>query len=227
MRSKVKKILAIFIVMNIIVSSSSLSVLANNGKREFISFETYAQIMTEEYAKNGIEIEVIRPDEDKKITLAMLEEDLQKVDEICSDIKASEEIVYEISPLNETLTLPQRRSMYGTVTKSQQVTVRDGSPIVPRSFTAEVTATIYGDINNGTILEGYAPSLRMVRATGYADYIVRKGYSTYIDNSSSTMTNHSITYEITCEVKEEISIGGTTSWAKVQKHLITKIKPWQ
>lgn len=58
------------------------------------------------------------------------------------------------------------------------------------------------------------------------DYVRLISYSTKIDNSSSNINAHFVTYTITCELKQQTSIGGVTSWEKVNKTFSVKIKPF-
>lgn len=194
------------------------------AESNIISFEKYAASLIDAYAEYGVEVEPIRPDNGTVLTEAMLATDLLRVPQIAAQIKASSQTVVYVDIKGEFN--HKTRAIYGTATGSDSVFVTGGDPLFPRNATIKVTASVYANLNSYSILEAYAPSLRLTRATGFADYIRRVSYSSRIDNSSSTLSDHNVKYTINCELKEETSLGGVSSWAKVYKTIEARIKPF-
>lgn len=142
--------------------------------------------------------------------------------ELSNEIDLTERIT-ELQELSEVEPL----AMYDYVTDYADGTIVDTTNIlIPRTCKIRVTATMYADIGNNNILSAGSPSLDVRSATGYDDYVRLISYSTKIDNSSSNINAHFVTYTVTCELKQQTSIGGVTSWEKVNKTFSVKIKPF-
>lgn len=196
---------------------------------DIITFEEYSNTIIDAYSSENIQIEIIKPEHDITLTRAILNNDLQHVNENVEKIKSlstidnnaiEADVVWNTNPIS--------RAMYGEATGTATYYGTDTSnALIPLSYTIRVTATIYGDINNCTILRAYQPSLNLISATGYDDYIKLLSYSSSIDNSSSTIANHCVYYTITCELKQVINIGAVTSWTKVNKTFPVTIKPFK
>lgn len=223
-----KKFFTVFLSLVITLTSFTTFVSAADEGNE-ISFEEYASKISAAYLEEGVEIEPIKPQEEIIITEEMLANDLKNVHDNAEKIKADstiddESILATVDWNDNVIT----HAMYGNATGTATYNGTDiSNPVIPRYFTIKVTAKVYGDINNCTILEAYSPSLTLTSATGYADYIKLSSYSTKIDNSSSKIANHNVKYTITCELKEETSVGAVNSWAKVKKTFSVTIKPFK
>ena len=67
------------------------------------------------------------------------------------------------------------------------------------------------------------PTLRITAATGYDDYISLVSYDYSVSRNNTA--DAKVTVNITCEVKESVSIGGIESWAYVTKNYSVSFTP--
>lgn len=109
-----------------------------------------------------------------------------------------------------------------TLTASNTIT--DMSlPIVPRYFEVQTTVDILTELLSYSIISVDEPTLRITAATGYDDYISLVSYDYSVSRNNTA--DAKVTVNITCEVKESVSIGGIESWAYVTKNYSVSFTP--
>lgn len=192
-----------------------------------ISFEVYSSTLINKYSDYGVEIEMQPKDENFVFTQELLEEELGKVEKNVQNLTKGQTI---FSPTieaygNQSQITPF--AMYATKTASNTYSYSNlSNPLYPLRATIKVNAPLYVDIQRNTIIEAGKPTLSVMSAVGYADYIELVSYSTSIDNSSSNISRDHADYYIICLLKEEMSIGGVTSWAKVTCSFVIEMNPF-
>lgn len=96
-------------------------------------------------------------------------------------------------------------------------------PIVPRYFEVQTTVDILTELLSYSIISVDEPTLRITAATGYDDYISLVSYDYSVSRNNTA--DAKVTVNITCEVKESVSIGGIESWAYVTKNYSVSFTP--
>lgn len=222
-----KKLLSLIMVFCFTLGLT-LTVSANDNS-SVISYEHYSQTLIDAYEKHGVEIELY-PLQNYTYTQELLNDELSKIEEninrynlLSTELIEFEGYANELSDSRYT-----GYAMYVTKTASATTTISDlSNPLLPCTCQVKVTANLYTDLQHNSILAAYAPTLVVMSGTGFDDWIELQSYTTSIDNSSSTTTNHYATYSITALLKTSVSVGGTTSWAKVTKNFNVKLYPFK
>lgn len=175
-----------------------------------ITFEEYSIAVEKEYAKYGIEGGVYEPEGEFFCTYEMLQHDLAIIDELCQSDVDYQQTASVSETGKEEYVSPT--AMRGTVTMTDTYIYSNlAQPTFPRSCTIQTTADIVVDYQGAYIAYAEKPTLEVLGATGYADWIEYVSHSTSINQSK-----HRVTMDITCKIKEETSVGMVTSWAKKQ-----------
>lgn len=234
MEDNMKKIIVTVLcaVMTCTMFTQSVNA-ADDSVNEVISFDTYSEVMTNKYLEYGYEVEFEEPDENLVITKKILMEDLEKADKYLKEKKILEAEKQEISINNEgemgTAEIEPYALMLYTKEMTKSELVSDLSlPIVPRTCLINVTVTLQLDAQYNQIRKlTKDPALNIKSATGYADYVVLKSYNTVVNNSNSDYKKRYIVVNITCELKQESSIGVVGSWVKVDESLSLKFYPFK
>lgn len=170
----------------------------------------YAAAIEKEYAKYGREGGVYEPEGEFICTYEILEKYLEVVGKICEEYVEGQSVHTTIEPETDYSGVPL--SMIDRVTMTDEYTHFDLSmPMYPLSCTIETTADIDVDYQRSYIVCAYTPTLEMVAATGFDDWIEYISHVTQIDQDKDR-----VTMDITCKVKQEISVGGVTSWSKIE-----------
>lgn len=74
----------------------------------------------------------------------------------------------------------------------------------------KTTVDIDVDYQSANIVWVYEPTLEVMAATGFDDWIEYVDHSTDIEQDKNR-----VTMDITCKIKQEMSLGTTTSWSKI------------
>ena len=183
-----------------------------------ITFEEYSIAVEKEYAKYGIEGGVYEPEGEFYCTYEMLQHDLAIIDELCQSEMDYQKTASISEAEKEDYVSPT--AMRGTVTVTDTYLYSDLSlPTVPRSCTIQTTADIVVDYQGAYIAYAEKPTLEVLGATGYADWIEYVSHSTSINQSK-----HSVIMNITCKIKKETSVGFVTSWSKQEISYVATFK---
>lgn len=229
MKNTIFKSKGILSILLSLIMIASISISANAQTSEVITYEEYSEALIQEYSKYGIEVEMKEIPGSVYTTVA-LQAELLKVQTKVEHLKASTQFETMITDSTSVAESPvaEPRAMYAYITASGTKTQWDLTDIIfPKTFTVKVTAELYVDVQRNNILSAGKPSLELMSATGYDDYISYISHTVSIDNSSTNINKHSVTYTVQAYVKESLSMGGVESWAKVQKSIVVTIKPFQ
>lgn len=222
MKEKTKRILCPILVLTLCLLFAVQPLHA--AENSIIDFNYYSQTLIDKYAEYGVELEM-SPTENYIYTTDLLEYELSKVEENVRILNSSEPIAEAIGYAENGVST---RAIYSTKTASAYSYITNTTiPTYPLTCRVKTTASFYVDLNSDTILNAYAPTLEVVSAIGYDDWIRLNSYTVSIDNSSSTMTNHHAIYYINATVKESVSIGGATAWTKVDESFTVKLYPFK
>lgn len=176
---------------------------------QYVTFEEYSAAITEEYAKYGLEGGVYEPEGEFLCTYETMQNDLATVREFCEAYVENQ----PVSTANEPETKPAKSPlvMIDTVTKEDMYTHVDLSlPVMPQTCTIKTTVDIDVDYQSANIVWVYEPTLEVMAATGFDDWIEYVDHSTDIEQDKNR-----VTMDITCKIKQEMSLGTTTSWSKI------------
>lgn len=209
MIKKAKKMISVLLVMALMLMCSVTAFAEENENT--VTFEEYAEAIEAEYAKYGLEGGVYEPEEEFICDVEMLEQDLNIVRLYAESVveragtpspHPSNNISSDVAPL----------SMIGTVTKTATYYYTNlSNPIIPCFCTIQSTSVITVDYQNSHIVSASRPALEIVSGTGIADWIEYVSHSTSINQ-----TRKSVSQTITCKIKQEITLGVSTSWSKIQ-----------
>lgn len=176
---------------------------------QYVTLEEYSAAIEAEYAEYGIEGGVFEPEGEFLCTHETLQSDLAIVKEYCENYVKRQQMPIMVEP--ETEPSISSRVMRGTVTMTDSYIYFDTSvPVMPLWCKIETTVDIVVDYQGAYIVYANTPTLEVTEALGFDDWIEYVSHSTTIDQE-----NHRVTMDITCKVKEEVSLGAVTSWAKI------------
>ena len=184
----------------------------------YITFEEYAAEVEAEYAKYGIEGGVYKPKGEFICTYDTLQSDLAIVREFCRDHVKSQAVPImiesKLEPDINPTAMPGHKIMTDLYTHIDMTL-----PIVPLYCKIKTTVRIDIDYQRPYIISVGTPTLEVTEATGFADWIEYVSHSTIIDQDKGSVTMY-----INCKVKQEMSLGGITSWAKIDINYSAKFK---
>lgn len=217
-----------------ILSSINAQVFAANSSLQQITFNEYYSAIQDRFESYGIRWEGVSTNNlypDYVYTQEDLNEALEQADEYCEAILSPSQTLICVDAietsdvaLTSTETALPKGVMYHTYTLTASNTITDMSlPIVPRYFEVQTTVDILTELLSYSIISVDEPTLRITAATGYDDYISLVSYDYSVSRNNTA--DAKVTVNITCEVKESVSIGGIESWAYVTKNYSVSFTP--
>lgn len=135
--------------------------------------------------------------------------------------------IVTINYSNNSVPSIQPRAMYGKVSGWSDSVALSTDIFTSGYIVIRTHATFDADIQRNNIIKAYRPTLDARQAVTYDDYVKLLSYTVSINNSSSNMSKRYAQYNIKCEVKKSIAIGGTEAWAKEEQNYSTKIYPFK
>jgi hypothetical protein len=98
-------------------------------------------------------------------------------------------------------------------------------PILPKNCTIRTSVDILTELLTYGIVNAGEPTLEVRDGTGIDDYVKLLSYNYTVTNNNTS--NARVTYSITCQLKESMTIGGTTSWGKFEHTYSVKFYPFK
>lgn len=190
-----------------------------------IDYETYSQKIKEKYAEFGINLETQEIDNKFIYTEEQLNRELEKISE--NGPQYASNYIHNVLSESDISIMPS--AMYGTVSAQAESYLFQPDLFISGTAKIRTTASIYVDLQRNSIIKGYSPTLEVREALGgYADYVRLIDYTTRIDNSSTNIKNHFITYFMTIELKVEYNIGGgAIGWSKEERSHVETLHPFK
>lgn len=222
-----RKLIALAIAL-IVLSSASTQVFAATAP-ETITFGEYYAAIQACFASYGIpwEGDTTNPCPDYVYTTEDLDIALAQAHAYCEKIITNYDIP---EPTQRAVTdeiydsLLPYSTMYYTYSMTQSTHLFGISePLVPREIVIETSTDILTELLTYAIISCTEPTLRVTAATGYDDYIRLISYTYSVTNNNSTKAK--LVLNITCEVKESITLGALESWAYVEKTYVVSFSP--
>lgn len=213
----------------IILCSSTVHAFAATSPSETITFEEYYTAIQDYFASYGIvwEGDTTNPHPDYVYTTEDLDIALAQAHTYCEKIIATSTVsnpTPSTTPVDIDNNLLPRSVMYHTYSMKKSNRIFDlDLVIIPTEITIETSTDILTELLTYAIISFTEPSLRVTAATGYDDYIRLISYTHSVTKNNTS--NATLTLNITCEVKESITVGVVESWAYVEKSYSVSFSP--
>ena len=226
-----RKFIALATVLIILCTFTAQAFAATSPETNAYTYEEYYAAIQECFASYGIVWEgpTTNPDPDYLYTTKDLELALAQAHAYCKKATAD----YDISSTEQLSTktdeaydnFQPHSVMYYTYSMKQTTPIFDISNVlIPREIHIETSTDILTELRTYSIISCTEPSLRVLGATGYDDYIKLISYTYSVAKNNTTKAK--ITLNITCEVKESVTIGAVESWAYVEKSYAVRFSPF-
>ena len=225
-----RKLIALATVLIILCTSTAQAFAATSPETITYTYEEYYAAIQECFARYGIVWEgpTTNPYPDYVYTTDDLELALAQAHAYCEKATAGYDIPTTAlsAEVDEAYNNLQPHSvMYHTYSMKKSNHIFDMTLLgVPREITIETSTDILTELLTYSIISCSEPSLRVTGATGFDDYVKLLSYTYSVTKNNTTKAE--LVLDITCEVKESLTIGAVESWTYAEKSYTVRFSPF-